>query len=39
MDEINVDKELQLNQFIKELDLENNEMFQQFSVMLNLPDE
>ena len=39
MDEINVDKELQLNQFIKELDLENNETFQQFSVMLNLPDE
>lgn len=39
MDEINVDKELQLNQFIKELDLENNEVFQQFSVMLNLPDE
>ena len=39
MDEINVDKELQLNQFIKELDLENNEIFQQFSVMLNLPDE
>ena len=39
MDEINVDRELQLNQFIKELDLENNEMFQQFSVMLNLPDE
>ena len=39
MDEINVDRELQLNQFIKELDLENNETFQQFSVMLNLPDE
>ena len=39
MDEINVDKELQLNQFIKELDLENNETFQQFSVMLNLPDD
>ena len=39
MNEINVDKELQLNQFIKELDLENNEIFQQFSVMLNLPDE
>lgn len=39
MNEINVDKELQLNQFIKELDLENNETFQQFSVMLNLPDE
>lgn len=39
MDEINVNKELQLNQFIKELDLENNETFQQFSVMLNLPDE
>ena len=39
MDEINVDRELQLNQFIKELDLENNEIFQQFSVMLNLPDE
>ena len=39
MDEINVDRELQLNQFIKELDLENNEVFQQFSVMLNLPDE
>lgn len=39
MDEINVDRELQLNQFIKELDLENNEAFQQFSVMLNLPDE
>ena len=39
MDEINVDKELQLNQFIKELDLENNETLQQFSVMLNLPDE
>ena len=31
MDEINVDRELQLNQFIKELDLENNEAFQQFS--------
>lgn len=39
MDEIKVDRELQLNQFIKELDLENNEIFQQFSVMLNLPDE
>ena len=39
MDEIKVDKELQLNQFIKELDLENNETFQQFSVMLNLPDD
>lgn len=39
MDEINIDRELQLNQFIKELDLENNETFQQFSVMLNLPDE
>ena len=39
MDEINVDRELQLNQFIKELDLENNEIFQLISVMLNLPDE
>ena len=39
MDELNVAKALQLNQFIKELDLENNEIFQQFSVMLNLPDE
>ena len=27
MDEINVDRELQLNQFIKELDLENNEIY------------